>query len=80
MWLLVIKNVSSSTSHKHLLDVETQINIKNNIKARAHEATFMLWRGCVILKNVPIFRLNYNLNLCLMDNFCPCFVDKVKGR
>ena len=37
------------------LDVETQINIKNDIKARAHEATFMLWRSCAIVKNVPIF-------------------------
>ena len=46
------------------LDVEMQINIRNDIKARAHEATFMLWRGCTILKNFPIFWLNYNLNLC----------------
>ena len=39
------------------LDVQTQIfqKVKNDIKARFNEATFMLWRGCVIFKNVPIF-------------------------
>ena len=26
-----------------------------DIKARFHEATFMLWQGCMIFKNVPIF-------------------------
>ena len=32
------------------LDVETQIihKIMYDIKARSHEATFMLWRGCAI--------------------------------
>ena len=33
------------------------------IKARFHVATFIFWRVFAILKNVPIFWSNYNLNL-----------------
>ena len=31
-----------------LLDVETQIKIENDIKARFHVVTLLLWRVCVI--------------------------------
>ena len=37
------------------LDVEMQIKIKYDLKAMSHKDTFMLWRGCAIKKNVPIF-------------------------
>ena len=35
-------------------DVETQIKIKYDIKARFHVATYMLWRVCAIKKNLLI--------------------------
>ena len=43
-------------------DVQTQIKIKYDTKARFHVATFMLWRVWAILENVPIFWSNHNLD------------------
>ena len=54
------------------MDVETQIKIKYDIKARFHEATFVLWRGSAIFKKMfQSFDQITTMNV-LMDNFCSC--------
>ena len=57
-------------------DVETQIEIKCDIKARFHVVTFMLWRVCAFFKNVPNFWSNYNLDLRSYGQLLSLFSNK----
>ena len=38
----------------------------------------MLWRGCMILKNVQSLNQITTLTYVLIDNFCPCFYKYLK--
>ena len=56
------------------MDVETQIKIKYDIKARFHVATFMLWRVCAILKMFQSFDQITTITYVVMDNFLSLFL------
>ena len=56
------------------LDVKTRNKffIKWSVILNYHEATFIVWRGWTIKKNVLSFDQIITLTYVLMDNFCTC--------